>query len=388
MIELSELENVEAEKRKFIVKEISGQAALWQEVYAAIVDKEKEITDFLNILWKIKDLQIILTGAGSSAFIGEILAQTFYTNTGKLTKAIPTTDLVTHPAGYFDRKTPTLLISFARSGNSPESIATFELAEKFQDTVYHLIITCNREGDLVKKAKSFTNAYIFILPEKANDQALAMTGSFTSMTLVGLLISDIKNICKNEQVILRLSKFCETIFKNFNPAFRKLADRDFKRVVFLGSGALKGAAKEAHLKILEMTDGQIICQYDSFLGFRHGPRAVIDASTLLVYFFSNDPYVFKYELDLVKSIKETEDFMFTIGIGQGLHELKDAGLDLMIDLNDDFDKIPDDFFSVCCVIPAQVIGLYKSIALGLVPDSPSQNGGIHRTVQGVIIYPY
>ena len=80
--------------------------------------------------------------------------------------------------------------------------------------------------------------------------------------------------------------------------------------------------------------------------------------------------------------------MFTIGIGQGLHELKDAGLDLMIDLNDDFDKIPDDFFSVCCVIPAQVIGLYKSIALGLVPDSPSQNGGIHRTVQGVIIYPY
>ncbi len=388
MTDLLKLENIDKEGCKFIVNEINSQPILWQETYRAILTREKQISAFLDTVLGIEGLQIILTGAGSSAFIGEILSQSFYINTGKSTKAIPTTDLVTHPAGHFDRKTPTLLISFARSGNSPESIATFELAEKFHDRVYHFIITCNKEGDLVQKAVGFANTFVFLLPDHANDQALAMTGSFTSMTLAGLLISDIKNLRKNEQNVARLAKFCHNILKTSALPFKKIADHNFKRVVFLGSGALKGAAKESHLKILEMTDGQIICQYDSFLGFRHGPRAVIDSSTLLVYFFSTDPYVHKYEVDLVKSIKKTEKFLFCIGVGQRLLESEDLGLDFTIDLYDEYDRIPDDFFSICCVVPAQMISLYKSIALGLVPDSPSQNGGINRTVQGVTIYPY
>jgi len=370
-----------------MAREIASQPKLWNDTYESVLSKSGQITSFLNEIYEIKNLQIILTGAGTSAFIGEILQYSFYKHTGKSVKAIPTTDLVTHPRDFFQKSTPTLLISFARSGDSPESLATFELAEKLHDAIYHLIITCNPQGKLAEVALKTKNSFVFLLPEGTNDQALAMTSSFTSMTLAGLLISDIHNIEKNEEHVKKLVQFGEIILNKYATELNNVADLSFKRIVFLGSGPLKGTAKESHLKIIELTDGQIICQYDSFLGFRHGPKAVIDESTLLIYLFSNNPYVYNYEVDLVKSINQTERFIYSVGIGQCLSELANLNLNLTIDLCET-NKIPDDYFSICSIIPAQILGFYKSLSFGLTPDSPSKNGGIHRIVQGVTIYPY
>jgi len=370
-----------------MAREIASQPKLWNDTYEFVSNKHGQITTFLNEIYQIQNLQIILTGAGTSAFIGEILQYPFYKYTGKSVKAIPTTDLVTHPRDFFHKSTPTLLISFARSGDSPESLATFELAEKLHDKIYHLIITCNPQGRLAEVASNTKNSFVFLLPEGTNDQALAMTSSFTSMTLAGLLIADIYNIEKNKSHVKRLIQFGEIILDNYSTELNKVADLCFKRIVFLGSGPLKGTAKESHLKVIELTDGQIVCQHDSFLGFRHGPKAVIDESTLLIYLFSNNPYVNNYEVDLVRSINQTEKFIFSIGIGQCLSELENLNLNLAIDLCEN-DKLPDDYFSICSIIPAQVLGFYKSLAFGLTPDSPSKNGGIHRIVQGVTIYPY
>src|SRR5882762_6019599 len=162
-----------------MAKEIASQPKLWNETYESALTKKDQITAFLDEIYKINNLQIVLTGAGTSAFIGEILQHSFYKNTGVPIKAIPTTDLVTHPRDFFQKSIPTLLISFARSGDSPESLATFELAEKLQDVIYHLIITCNLEGKLAKAALNTKNSFIFLLPEGTNDRALAMTSSFT-----------------------------------------------------------------------------------------------------------------------------------------------------------------------------------------------------------------
>ncbi len=371
----------------YMAKEITSQPKLWNDTYEFLLANKNKIAAFLDTVFGNDNIQIILTGAGTSAFIGEILQQPFLRNTGVTTRAIPTTDLVTHPGDFFQKSIPTLLISFARSGDSPESLATYELAEKLHDNIFHLIITCNPEGKLARVALNKKNSFTFLLPEETNDQALAMTSSFTSMTLAGLLISDIKNIELNKKYVNRLCEFGQLIIDEYATKLNEIAELDFKRVVFLGSGTLKGTAKESHLKVIELTDGQIICQYDSFLGFRHGPKAVIDESTLLIYLFSCDPYVHNYEIDLVKSINQNEKFLFSIGIGQCLSELNGQS-HLTIDLCRNNKNIPDDYFSVCSIIPAQIIGFYKSIALGLIPDSPSQNGGIHRIVQGVTIYPY
>lgn len=371
-----------------MVKEISSQPKLWRETFQSVADKKNEIAAFLNKVVAIDNIQVILTGAGSSAFIGDILQNAFHKNTGVPVRAIPTTDLVTHPDVFFHRSIPTLLVSFARSGDSPESVAAFELAESLTDNIYHLVITCSGEGKLAKMAVETKKAYVFLLPEEANDQALAMTSSFTSMTLAGLLMSDINNIGMNKEKVKTLVAFGELILNKYTKELDQVADLDFKRIVFIGSGPLKGTAKESHLKVIELTDGQIVAQYESFLGFRHGPKAIIDKSTLLVYIFSSDPYVKRYETDLLRSINETEDFIFSIGIGQDSIELESVQPNLNIILSSEGGKLEDDYFSICSVIPAQVLGFYKSQSLGLIPDSPSQNGGIHRIVQGVTIYPF
>ena len=371
----------------YMAKEILSQPKIWMSTFESAFEKKESIVSFLEKVYTIPDLQIILTGAGSSAFIGEILQYSFHKHTRRPVRAIPTTDLVTHPTNFFGKSVPTLIVSFARSGDSPESVATFELAEKLIDDVFHLVITCNPEGKLAGMAAGKGNSFTFFLPEEANDQALAMTSSFTSMTLAGLLISDINNIENNYDSVKGLAECGKNIIENFAKELDQVTDLDFKRIVFLGSGPLKGTAQESHLKVIELTDGNIMCQFDSFLGFRHGPRAIIDGSTLLIYLFSGDPYVARYENDLVRSINQTEEFIFSIGIGQSAAALKNLDLNLAIASGNNATKLPDDFFAICSIIPAQVLGFYKSLAIGLTPDSPSKSGGIHRVVQGVTIYP-
>lgn len=366
-----------------MAREIFSQPKLWKETYESVLTQKDKIASFLDEAYRTRNLQILLTGAGSSAFIGEILQYSFHRQTGLPVKAVPTTDLVTHPRDFFEPPVPILLISFARSGDSPESLAAVELAENLSDIVYHLVISCNPDGNLVSKVSGFKKSFTFLLPA-ANDQALAMTSSFTCMTLAGLLIADIARIEANEATVKKLIGMGKNILKRDDIALDGVAKLNFNRIVFLGSGPLKGTARESHLKVTELTDGGIVCQYDSFLGFRHGPKAIIDASTLLVYIFSSDPHVHQYEVDLVRSINETEDFAFCIGIGQGAPLTE---LDLSIDPGIAGEVVPDDFFAVCAVLPAQILGYYKSLFLGLTPDSPSKNGGIHRIVQGVTIYP-
>ena len=365
--------------------EITQQPKLWQTTWQVVATQQRALEKFLNRVYSNENLDVILTGAGTSAFIGNILQGPFQKNTGKSTRAIPSTDIVSHPEENLQYNTPTLLISFARSGNSPESIAAVELANNFCSKVYHLIITCNSRGKLASNVNK-DEAFIFLLPPEADDQGLAMTGSFTSMLLTGLLISRLSALHDLKRQIEILSEYGEKILCNYVEELNNAASLDFKRAVFLGSGPLLGTARESQLKLQELTDGKVICKYDSFLGLRHGPKAVIDASTLLVYLFSNKEYVHKYEVDLVNTINEEEKGMFSIGVYETNGELHK--IDLKIELSGGDEKIDEEFLSVCSVLPAQILGFFKSLHLGLTPDSPSITGTITRVVEGVTIYPF
>lgn len=365
-------------------REISGQPELWMKTWELFLCHRSDIQAFLQQINIHQDIEIILTGAGTSAFIGDVLQGPFQKNTGKRTRAVATTDLVSHPENYFHANTPTLLVSFARSGNSPESVASVELANNICKTCYHLIITCNPEGELA--IMSHQNSYVFIMPAEANDQSLAMTGSFTSMLLAGLLISrgEAPEIIKN-QVDLVVA-YANTILDKYATQLQDVANLDFKRAIFLGSGPMLGTALESHLKLLELTDGKVVCKHDSYLGFRHGPKAIIDDTTLLVYLLSNNPYVQQYESDLIKAVNTGEWGMYSIGISEVLPE--NISVDLPVVLSAVNNSIDEEFLAVCSVLPAQILGFYKSLQLGLSPDNPSVNGKISRVVKGVNIYPY
>lgn len=366
-------------------KEIKAQPRLWQETYSIITSEGKELTTFLNKALTFENLRVILTGAGTSAFIGEVLQKSFQQKFERITVVVATTDLVSHPKDFFYKADqPTLLVSFARSGDSPESVAAVNLANSYCNNLFHLIITCNSEGKLAKNA-DLKNSYVLLMPEDANDKSLAMTGSFTTMILAGILVSDLPNLSKNKDYVDQLEVYGNTILTKYIEKIKEVAALDFDRVVFLGSGSLKGIARESQLKVQELTDGQVICKYDSFLGLRHGPKAVIDYSTLVVYLFSTDDFVNKYEYDLVRSINAQKEKLYEIGIGEVIKNKNEITLDFSIEVSET-NTIPEEYFAICAVIPGQLLGLYKSINLGLSPDSPSVNNSINRVVQGVNIY--
>jgi len=366
-------------------REISGQPDLWLNIWQRLQESYVPIKRFIDTFAARENCDIILTGAGTSAFIGEVLAGWLRRETGYRVRAVSTTDIVTHPKHIFFKDKPTFLVSFARSGNSPESVATMDLANQLCDTIAHLVITCNPDGQLIQQLEP-GNGISFLLPPEANDKSLAMTGSFTAMSLAGMLLLGGKPLERYEPPFLRFIGYGKDFFARYLPDLHNLADMEFRRAVFLGSGAMHGSAHEAHLKLQELTDGQVICKYDSFLGFRHGPKAVIDRETLNVFLFSNNKYVLQYEYDLVADINRGEKGCFRLGISET--KIDDIELDLNIYFTENHDELPEPLLAILHVLPAQVMGFYKSLFLGLKPDTPSLSGTITRVVQGVNIYPF
>lgn len=369
----------------FTAREISNQPVLWEETFLKIVTEKERLLVFLEKFRKEENPYIVLTGAGTSAFIGEVLAGPFRKKWGLPCNAIATTDIVTHPENCFFKTRPTLLISFARSGDSPESLQAVRLARKHCNRLYELNITCNAEGGLAKNTVGETSC-LFLLPVMANDQSLAMTGSFSSMLLTGLVMMNIQEVDKLSPVVSRVCSMGQTILDKWLTGLKRIAGMDYNRMVFLGSGPLFGAAHESHLKVQELSDGQVICKYDSYLGFRHGPKAVVNNSTLVVYLLSNNHYGRLYELDLIRSVLATAAGEKNVAIGPRYDE-QEFCFDLAITFPDWIEEIPEEFLAVPYILPAQIIGFYKSMGLGLSPDCPSKNGSISRVVQGVKVYP-
>lgn len=368
-------------------KEITQQPAVWRKTFEGIEKDQDRIIHFLKKALSRPEVDILLTGAGSSSFIGSVLEGSFAKLTQRVSRAVATTDLLTHPGRYVREGMPVLLVSFARSGNSPESTAVVPLIESICDEVYHLVITCNASGQLAQGGADNDKQLILLLPPETDDQSLVMTSSFTGMLLAGILVSRIYELSKYKKDIERLAAYGEKIIHHYTDDLKNVASLDFDRIVFLGSGPLAGAAEESELKVQELTDGKVICKHDTYLGFRHGPKAVINTSTLIVYLFSNKEYVFKYERDLLNDVNSKEKGLYRVGvIESGGDELE---LDLLIRFSEEEKNgLDEDLLAVVSVLPAQLLGFFSCIKFHLHPDNPSTNGSITRIVEGVNIYPY
>ena len=372
------------EKGLHTSSEILNQPSTWKATWQKFLNESDRLSSFLNEVLSLENLNIVLTGAGSSAFVGDVVKSSWQKHIQRPTQAIPTTDLVTHFDKYVMSQAPLLLISFARSGNSPESKAAIDVAEKNCQRVFHLVITCNPNGVLAQM-KGNENACVFLLPPKAEDQSLAMTNSFTSMALAATLIplSTTPDSQDIENQISSLIEYCNKLLDTYLPRLRDISETAFDRIIFLGSGPLQGIARESHLKVQELTNGQVVGKFDSFLGFRHGPKAIINDNTLLVYLLSNNKDTGRYEGDLIEQIAQHKIDLTTLGISETNHPSNQ--IDHSLYLNEE-SLLDEEFWAILCTLPAQIIGYYKSLLLGYDPDNPSPDGTISRVVEGVKIY--
>ena len=367
-------------------REIKQQPELWLEALETYLAKEKEIAAYLEELQnKHQFLKVIFTGAGTSAYVGEII--TPYLNqvndqSKREFHAHATTDIVSNPNAYYQENIPTLLVSFARSGNSPESVAAVNLGKKLVKDFYQLTITCAPEGALAKAAVGDDKNLVILQPDRSNDQGFAMTGSFTCMTLTALLTFDMSNTSDKKAYVKAAVAMAESVFTRENE-IQTLLDTDFDRVIYLGSGGFLGLAREAQLKILELTAGKITTAFDSSMGFRHGPKSFVNEQSLVFVFVSNDPYTRKYDLDIISELTNDQiaSLVLPIQVANG-NQMADNGFNF----SEDMKELPDAYLVLPYIILGQTVALLSSIKVGNKPDTPSPTGTVNRVVKGVTIH--
>jgi tagatose-6-phosphate ketose/aldose isomerase len=359
--------------------EIRQQPELWKLVASQAELGRRSADGFLAPLLGDQRARIILAGAGTSAFAGQVLAPALTGRLRRRVDAAATTDIVASPRDVLGEDVPTLLVSLARSGDSPESTATTAIADELLSAVRHLVITCNPHGQLAKAHADRADSLVLFMPAAANDRGFAMTSSFTCMLLAAQLALDPGG--PGGGYVGRLGAAADQLLAERTGQLAGLVERRYRRVVYLGSGALTGLAREAALKLLELTAGQVVSYWDSSLGFRHGPKAVLDRGTLCVVFVSTDSYSRRYDEDIADELRRALGDEHVVEVSAHPGGSRPAWF------IGDLSHVPDSLVALPYAVLAQQFALLASLELGLTPDNPFPSGELSRVVRRVGIYP-
>lgn len=373
---------------KITTREIEQQPELWQQTWSIYQEKKPEIDEFLaTINQKWGKVRVIFTGAGTSAYVGNTITP-YLQKHGDRSKynfeAIDTTKIVSTPEDYLEKSTPTILVSFARSGNSPESVATVELAKKMVTNLYQVAITCAPEGKLAQDLKGDATGLVLLMPEKSLDQGFAMTGSFSCMSLAALLVFDTLADHEKKEIIDQIAEMGQSVI-NREAEIQSLVDTDFNRIVYIGSGCLGGLAEETRLKILELTAGEVAALFDTSMGLRHGPKSFLNSNTIVFDYVSNNSYTREYDLDILNEIKDDQIVPLVMAVGQEKEGQNYSGASFTFS---EKKLLPDAYLALPDVMFGQTVALLTSIKVNNKPDTPSPTGTVNRVVKGVTIHEF
>ncbi len=342
-------------------REINSQPAIWS-AWGCDFDP----TPLRDWIAKQQIDEVWFCGAGTSAFIGDIIVAGLEGHSGPILRSVPSTNLVARPQAFLRGKRP-LVVSFGRSGNSTESVGTLDALDALAPMAPRLHITCNGDGVLANRP-SDGPCKVILLPPETHDAGFAMTSSFSTMLLTALALFDVP--CDFSARMNDLATELTRILPLFNTATHDLGERS----VYLGTGPLAHAAREAALKVLELTAGQVPALSDSVLGFRHGPKSFVTDGTNITVFLSPQSPADAYEADLVAELRTQFPSAVVTTIG--------AGGDIQIAM-----PFGPTWAAPLCVAASQVTGVIWSDALGLNVDNPFVGQGtLSRVVDGVKLY--
>jgi tagatose-6-phosphate ketose/aldose isomerase len=363
------------------LREVLQQPATWRATAALL--REPAVRERLARALSPRPSHIVLTGSGSSMYIGECLAPSLQEGLGIPAQAIAAGTLLTHWRGVLPPGEG-LLVSLARSGDSPESCGVVDRVLADAPAWRHLVITCNAKGKLATRYNDDPRVTVVVLDERTNDRSLVMTSSFTNLLVAGSgLLLDSAGVL-SEAAIAALSAVVEHLFDTQADALAELASRQIDAAVYLGSGGGIGAAHEAALKMVEMTGGKVITMAETFLGLRHGPMSSIRPTTLIVGLLSPDPAVRGYELDLLRELDRKQLGLAKLVVGEGIPADVLRPGDVAIELAGlgHHGALPA---LLAGVAVGQLLAFFRCLQLGDRPDTPSQ-GVLTRVVQDFTIH--
>ena len=357
------------------LREICQQPSTWLRTCALLKGHVAAMKrSFANIR------SLTLTGSGSSEYAGDCVRMPLQNELGVVAQAVAGGALLLHGSKALAPGRPGLMVSLARSGDSPESAGVLNLMLRAEPEIRHVVLTCNDAGSLARTYRDNPRVLVIALDQETNDRGLVMTSSFTNLVLAarfaGLLDQETRYESLCEQLSATASQFISSHIGDISKISRKV----FNRAVFLGSGSRFAAARECALKMLEMTAGRVSTMCESYLGVRHGPMSFIHKDTLMVCFLSSDPTLRAYESDLMRELDQKELGLLKVVIGESIPakilRKDDLGLEC-----DGLRQIGDENAPVIDVIAGQLLAFFRCMAEGLRPDSPSEGNVINRVVQ-------
>ena len=381
-------EELKEMKAVFTATEIHQQPDTWEKTIAQIGSMKDKIRTFLSKVLDQPDYDIILTGAGTSEFVGNALYSYLNRSLNYKVKSYASTDLTPTPENFVSAHKPTLIISFGRSGDSPESIGAIQSVEAVNDQVYHLFITCNKDGALSRRAAEEGDRCLAIdLTPETLDQSFAMTSSFSNMYLACLLCFSLDHFDETVAQVREVISSARTLLdENYGQMLKVDEDFAYSRIVYLGTNYLKGIAQESALKMLELNSGKIVTMYDTPMGFRHGPKSIVNDETLTVVYLSDGAYQRQYETDLIREMagqRKGNKIMVVCNTPcKEAEELADYYYCFNTSAKDNV------FLGLDYVVCAQLIALFRSLQNKNTPDNSCPTGEVNRVVKGVTLYPY
>lgn len=377
------LDDQKAAGYAFTLAEILQQPELWVTTATQV----SELLDYISP-GAVGAGGVVLTGSGSSFYVGETIRYAVQEGCGVPTVARTSGELLL----LGDRATlparPLQVVSFARSGNSPESTAVIRMLLEGGPDVHHLILTCNQTGRVVREWANGTRdpmVRVVTLDDRTCDRSLVMTSSFTNLVVAGLGLSMPRQPAAYVALARALAQAGSELLDRWADPLAEAAQASFDRLIVLGDGGSYGAAREAALKMLEMTEGRVITLAETTLGFRHGPMAALHRDSLVLMFLSSDPMRRAYQLDVVDEVRRKELGGRIIAVGANISGAPFTEQDLAVDLPG-LSGIPDDWAAILHVVVGQLLGFFRCRAEGLHPDQPASNGAISRVVPEFTIH--
>ncbi|MDR1508317.1 MAG: SIS domain-containing protein [Synergistaceae bacterium] len=366
-------------------REIAHQPFVWRKMADVLAARQGEISEFMGRVLSVHGLSVIFTGAGSSAFIGESMQMLLSAETGLRMEALHTTDIVATPDCTL-RDVPTLMVSYSRSGESPESVGALEYAASRIKKLFNLVIVCKEDSNVANYASKTSDTLVLTMPPETCDLGFAMTSSVSSMALGTWCAFGGRDMSGRISGIGSLASSLESEMDSLADMAGNAAGWEFDRAAYLGSGELRGLGREAAVKMLELTSGYVNAAWNSPMGFRHGPKSMVNDRAVTVHFMSERADTRRYDDDLLREMimQKKGNRIITVRSSKSGGQ---SGVDLDVVYETPKDVNPLMASYIKGLVFAQLMAFEKSIALGRNTDNPCESGEVNRVVRGVEIYP-
>jgi glutamine---fructose-6-phosphate transaminase (isomerizing) len=326
----------------------------WSEITSQYEALSKTFEVMENVQFSNLDAHqiTVFTGCGTSFYLAHSAAKYFQKTTGRMAVAVPASEIFMDWSSVFSNEQSYQLIAISRSGTTSEVVKAVEFVKE-NSNIQTLAITCGKESKMAKIAhQSIILNYI-------QEKSVVMTQSFSNMLFaLQLYAVKIAGNDQKKQSLKQVPELSAKLLKDKEILKSLTANKDLNRYVFLGSNVFNGIAKEATLKLKEMT--QTECESYSNLEFRHGPISIVDENTVVVVLSSDASE--KYDKSLAYDIQEKGGVVVVFA-----KENAQIDGDLTVLIPSDLNS---EELAVVYMPHLQLLAYYKAIALGLNPDQP------------------